>query len=110
MPSIDFSFFNSLGNSIKGLFTKEEKDTKESVKFIPEQKEVDYKNDEDNKLCEIEVEKKVKAMNKNDLNNKDDFMKMINTQDFINGFWDKNEQTKIIKEKYEKEFESLKKK
>ncbi len=36
-------------------------------------------------------------------------MKMINTQDFVSGFWDINEQTKIIKEKYEKEFESLKK-
>ena len=36
-------------------------------------------------------------------------MEMINTQDFVSGFWDKNEKTKIIKEIYEKEFESLKK-
>ena len=35
-------------------------------------------------------------------------MKIINTQDFVGGFWDINEQTKIIKEKYEKEFELLK--
>ena len=33
---------------------------------------------------------------------------MIRTQDFIGGSWDINEQTKIIKEKYEKEFELLK--
>ena len=35
-------------------------------------------------------------------------MKIINTQDFIEGSWDINEQTRIIKEKYEKEFELLK--
>ena len=33
---------------------------------------------------------------------------MIRTQDFIGGSWDINEQTKSIKEKYEKEFELLK--
>ena len=35
-------------------------------------------------------------------------MKMINTQDFVGGSWEINDQTKIIKEKYGKEFESLK--
>ena len=35
-------------------------------------------------------------------------MKMINTQDFIDGFWEENEYTKIIKEKYQKEFNLLK--
>ena len=34
-------------------------------------------------------------------------IKIINTQDFVDGFWDINEKTKIIKEKYEKEFELL---
>ena len=34
-------------------------------------------------------------------------MKIINTQDFVGGSWDINDQTKIIKEKYEKEFELL---
>ena len=42
-----------------------------------------------------------------DLNKKEDLMKIINTQDFVDGFWDINERTKIIKEKYEKEFELL---
>ena len=36
-------------------------------------------------------------------------MKIINTQDFIEGFWDYNENTKFLKEKYEKEYEILKK-
>ena len=35
-------------------------------------------------------------------------MKMINTQDFIEGYWEENEYTKIIKEKYKKEYEILK--
>ena len=35
-------------------------------------------------------------------------MKMINTQDFIDGCWEENEYTKIIKDKYKKEFNLLK--
>ena len=33
---------------------------------------------------------------------------MINTQDFIDGYWEENEETKIIKEKYQKEYDILK--
>ena len=36
------------------------------------------------------------------LNNKEDIMKMINTQDFIDGCWEENEYTKIIKDKINK--------
>ena len=43
-----------------------------------------------------------------ELNNKDNIMKMINTQDFIEGYWEENEYTKIVKEKYKKEYEILK--
>ena len=39
------------------------------------------------------------------LNNKENIMEMINTQDFIENSWNINEKTKIIKKKYEKEFE-----
>ena len=37
-------------------------------------------------------------------------MKMVKTQDFIEGFWDVNELTKFIFEKYKKEYDSLKQK
>ena len=40
-------------------------------------------------------------------NEKDDIMKIINTQNFINGFWEANEYTNIIKEKYKEEFNLL---
>ena len=83
-PSLDFSFVKSIGSSIKSFFT-----TKKSEESKPELSQ--------------NSEKKI------DLNNKEDLMKVINTQDFISGFWDINEKTKIIKVKYEKEFKSLKK-
>jgi len=35
-------------------------------------------------------------------------MKIINSQNFIEGFWDINNKTKIIQKKYEKEFKLLK--
>ena len=43
-----------------------------------------------------------------ELNDKKDIMKMIYTQDFIEGFWKENEYTKIIKDKYRKEYDLLK--
>ena len=44
-----------------------------------------------------------------DLNNKDDVMKIMNNQNLIEGYWDINEKTMNIKNKYEKEFIKLKK-
>ena len=56
------------------------------------------------------IEKKEQKLEKEkiELNNKDNIMKMINTQDFIEGYWEENEYTKIVKEKYKNEFELLK--
>ena len=66
---------------------------------------------EKNMLFEEKEEKKkdlnIKE-NKIELNSKEIIMKMINTQDFIEGFWEENNYTKIIKEKYQKEFDLLK--
>ena len=42
------------------------------------------------------------------LNKKEGIMKMINTQNFVKGFWKENKETKIIKEKYKKEYDLLK--
>ena len=39
---------------------------------------------------------------------KDSLMNIINTQNFVEGFWDINDKTKIVKEKYQKEFDLLK--
>ena len=58
------------------------------------------------------IEKKEQQLEKEEieLNNKDNIMKMINTQDFIEGYWEENEYTKIVKVKYKNEFELLKRK
>jgi hypothetical protein len=67
-----------------------------------------------NNICEVlprstnngnEI-KDIKA--KINTNKQDDIMKIINTQDFINGFWEANNYTNIIKEKYKKEYDLLK--
>ena len=49
----------------------------------------------------------IKNSNYEQKNEKDKLMEMINTQDFIDGFWEENEKTNIIKEKYKKEFNLL---
>ena len=59
------------------------------------------KEEENNKNIDIKKDKI-------ELNNKEDIMKMINTQDFIDGCWEENEYTKIIRDKYKKEFNLLK--
>ena len=48
--------------------------------------------------------------NKNEIENETTEMKIIYSQDFIDGNWEENEYTKIIKEKYQKEYKLLKKK
>ena len=55
----------------------------------------------------IKEEEKIKKL---DLQTKEDIMKIIRTQDFVNGFWEINEYTEIIKEKYKKEYNLLKSK
>ena len=49
----------------------------------------------------------IKDNNKNN-NKKDEFMEMINSQDFIEGYWEQNKHTKVIIEKYEKEYKLIK--
>ena len=44
------------------------------------------------------------------MNDKDYIMTLINTQDFIEGYWEENEKTKNIEIKYDKEFNLLKNK
>ena len=50
------------------------------------------KEEENNKNIDVKKDKI-------ELNNKEDIMKMINTQDFIDGCWEENEYTKMIKDK-----------
>ena len=72
-------FFKSLGNSIKELFTKKNK----TVNI--------------NNIKKEEEEEKIIDVNK-----------IINQQNFVEGYWELNENTEIIKQQYEKQFKLLK--
>ena len=57
-------------------------------------------------IKEKEVIKKKEE--KKDMNEKENIMKMIGTQNFIEGFWEENEYTKKIRDKYKKEYDLIK--
>ena len=68
-----------------------------------------FKKESKNKSCCVtKFNEENIIMKKNESNGTDSIMKMINTQDFIEGSWEENEYTKKIIEKYKKEYELLK--
>ena len=87
-------FLKSIGNSIKGLFNKKNSNSDTNIKEY-----VKNKNEEKN-----EIKDEIKNENK-ELDIKD----IINEQNFVEGYWEINEKTKKIKEKYKNEFKLLKK-
>ena len=68
----------------------------------------DEKNEEKDKCSSKKEEIKKVELNNIDIDKKENIMKLINTQDFIDGYWEDNEYTKKIKEKYQKEYDLLK--
>ena len=127
-PKSNFSFLKSIGNSIKGFFSFGNKTTRRAIMERTCEDmccNVAYDFDSNNIANECYVDEmiiedipKYEIKNKNEikkeekinlnLNDKESIMQIINTQDFIIGCWDINDKTKIVKEKYEKEFELLK--
>ena len=71
------SFFKNIGKSIKNIFS-----SKSNNENIPK-------------------EKKIK------INDKDIVEKIVDTQNFVEGYWDLNEITELIKDKYKKTFNLL---
>ena len=78
-------------NAGKGIKTEEIKESKMEKKLI--------------EVEETEIIEEIKEIN---LDNKEHVMKMINTQDFIEGCWEENSYTKKLKEKYIEEYNSIK--
>ena len=121
----NFSFLKSIRDSIKGFFSFGSK-SETKCKAIENNIDNDMYNDsydldlnENNIIKESYIEANINEDEKKNLNenkreekinlkDKESIMKIINTQDFVIGYWDINDKTKIIKEKYEKEFELLK--
>ena len=81
------------------------KKRKSGMKSKKTKKPKKKKNNDLEEEEEKELEEKEKCLN---LNEKEDIMKIIKTQNFIKGYWDENNKTKIIKEKYKNEFNLLK--
>ena len=65
-------------------------------------------NDDKKESSNNKINTNIININNNDKLDKDELMKMIKTQDFIEGFWHFNEYTLFLKKKYEKEYEILK--
>ena len=82
---------------------KKKKILEEKNKKLEEEKEKERKYEEESLIKKAELERKK-------LEEKEKLMKIIKTQDYIDGYWDANEMTKFIFEKYKKEYELLKEK
>ena len=87
--------------------SKEEEEKKKKIEEknlkIKEEKEKERKYEEESRIKKAELERKKSE-------EKEKLMKIIKTQDYIDGFWDVNEMTKFIFEKYKKEYDLLKEK
>ena len=109
----NFGFIDTIRNSISNLFSRKDYSSQAltsanmQINCFIESKECDKDIIEDKKL-EIKEEKKITKKENDDQDGKEEIMEIINTQDFVEGFWDVNEKTKIVMDKYKKEFELLK--
>ena len=121
----NFSFLKSIGNSIKGFFSFGNKKVSPVIlgsvddmccnaacdfdsNNIDQECYIDNSINEDISKYEIKNKNEIKKEEKINLNDKESIKQIIKTQDFINGCWEINDKTKIVKEKYKKEFELLK--
>ena len=118
----DFEEMRDTANEISEFFKKED-DENEIEEDLDELENEMKNNEKDSEKCECQKKeneninkdkeeknspKKEEEIIKLDLNNKEDVMKIINSQNFVEGYWDINRKTMNIKNKYETEFNKLK--
>ena len=112
------SIFTSIGNSIKNFFSFNKRKVR-ACEFADDydccvEKECYIKDTIEispNYMIRLEKEEiggKREKKEEKSVNEKDSVMNIINSQDFIQGFWEVNELTKTVMEKYKKEFDMLK--
>ena len=112
------SRFNFIKSKKKALLPRrsrmgERSRSRERCRSMEWSRSLNYKSEEigekENKKMRTDKDlflSKRKEDSKKDL--KDEVMKIINTQNFIEGYWNENKQTKVIKEKYKKEYDLVK--
>ena len=106
---INFGFLSIFGNCCKKV---------DKTILFDSENEINLENNDKNNKNESEFEEeenedsKVNFDNENKYIkkklNKDELLKILNTQDFIEGFWDYNEKTKYMKDNYLNIFNLLK--
>ena len=94
------------GNIFNEQDKHQKKEEEELAMFLSEDSNIKQEQEIKKEKSPEKIVKKEEKILKLD---KDGVMKIINTQNFIDGFWDINNSTKIIKTKYQKEFDVLKK-
>ena len=97
-------FFKSIGNSIKGIFWKNEPSVDNNNNKLDDKYENKIKDNEIINQNKISNNKKNEIKQNKEIN----IEEIVNEQNFVEGFWEINEITKKIKEKYENEFKLLK--
>ena len=103
------SFVKKQENNNENNYDKKEEEEELAMflsdDFIAPKKE--SKNEEKEETKKFEKKEEKKEVKKN-LEDKEEYMQIINTQNFVEGYWDINVKTSKIKNKYEKEFNLLK--
>ena len=103
------SFVKKQENNNENNYDKKEEEEELAMflsdNFIAPKKE--SKNEEKKETKKFEKKEEKKEVKKN-LEDKEEYMQIINTQNFVEGYWDINVKTSKIKNKYEKEFNLLK--
>ena len=103
--NFSFKFWNCCKKRTKMKIDDFDEDSKKENKNIKNNINItDF--EQNNKIYDKNSEVRINVNEKNE-KRKNDIMNIINTQDFIEGFWEYNEQTKYVKEKYEKEYDLL---
>ena len=94
--------------------TSKEEEAEHLFNILLEQYNIEKGIKTNEKIRETKMEEKIIKEGKKEkieeinLDNKEHIMKMINTQDFIEGCWEENSYTKKLKEKYIEEYNSIK--
>ena len=94
--------------NINDLEKNSNNEGKEKNKKIEEEKNKIIEKEKLKKKLLEESRIKNEELERKKLAEKEEIMKIIKTQDFINGYWEINDKTKIILEKCKKEYELLK--
>ena len=104
-----FKIFNFCKHSKEDIDMEKENEFDNNIQNNKNENDLEEIYDIQNNMNEEDL-KENNNNNKNNMENKEYIMKIINSQDFIEGFWEYNDQTKYVKEKYLNKYNLIKSK